>query len=265
MRKFYLFYALTGILLTVSGTLGTSAEEKNDTEISRRRRLQVIYQGIDRAYADMLTLQADIIQVKTTQLLTEPVVSRGVFSYQHPDRMRWQYDDPDPITITINHSWLLFRYMDMNEADLIDISGFQTRIFRYIGIGQSSQAIRRHYQVNLLADFRILSAEDHRRFLPDDLVRVKPEPDLPVEQLVCLEMVPESTRLQRRLSKLVMWLDTANWLPVIIQIRQTNADSLTLFLQNMRTNSELPADHFSIDLPESVVVRKTSKPRMFSW
>jgi outer membrane lipoprotein-sorting protein len=57
--------------------------------------------AIRKAQAGVETLRADFVQTKQVQLLDEPLVSRGRFSFRRPDRMRLELEEPARATILI--------------------------------------------------------------------------------------------------------------------------------------------------------------------
>ena len=56
---------------------------------------QQIASGIESRLLSLRTLQADFEQTYYSATITSPLQERGQFTYQKPNFMRWQYEDPE--------------------------------------------------------------------------------------------------------------------------------------------------------------------------
>src|SRR5574341_1550750 len=54
-----------------------------------------ILKAWDRTQQETTTLVASFTERKDLKLLAKPVLSRGQFYYQSPNRARWEYNEPD--------------------------------------------------------------------------------------------------------------------------------------------------------------------------
>jgi len=52
--------------------------------------------------AKMKTLQCSFVQEKTSTLVAEKSVSKGLLLYQSPSMLRWEYTDPTPSALILN-------------------------------------------------------------------------------------------------------------------------------------------------------------------
>jgi outer membrane lipoprotein-sorting protein len=52
------------------------------------------WEGIRRATGTIRTIRADFVQEKHLSILSRPFISKGVFYYQAPDSLRWEYTSP---------------------------------------------------------------------------------------------------------------------------------------------------------------------------
>ncbi len=59
-------------------------------------------QRLREAQSQTRTLAADFVQTKHLSLLAQPLTSSGHFTFKAPDRIRWQVEKPQPLTILIN-------------------------------------------------------------------------------------------------------------------------------------------------------------------
>lgn len=65
-------------------------------------QLTQLTQAISKAHQQVKTLSANFTQEKTSTLFTEKMVQKGVFCYQSPKQLRWEYKSPKALTLLFN-------------------------------------------------------------------------------------------------------------------------------------------------------------------
>jgi len=65
-------------------------------------QLSQLTQAISKAHQQVKTLSANFTQEKTSTLFTEKMVQKGVFCYQSPKQLRWEYKSPKALTLLFN-------------------------------------------------------------------------------------------------------------------------------------------------------------------
>ncbi|MBR6064650.1 MAG: outer membrane lipoprotein carrier protein LolA [Bacteroidales bacterium] len=55
--------------------------------------------AISKAHQQVQTLSANFTQEKSSTLFTEKVIQKGVFCYQSPKQLRWEYKSPKALTL----------------------------------------------------------------------------------------------------------------------------------------------------------------------
>lgn len=197
-------------------------------------RLEALFATIDERQQELETLTARFEQRKEGPLLLEPEVATGRYSYRAPDRMAWDYETPDRTLIVLRGSEILTWYRDLGYAERVD-GGRQTkRLWKalgsiYLGTPKALGDLRRYFHL-------------HATF---------PEAPDPYR----LELEPRDSRVARRLSSLVVWLDRERLLPVAV--RQVGPDgSVTEFrFEEIQTDIEIPAERFDPQLPPDLELR----------
>ena len=58
--------------------------------------------SVTKITSSMQTMKCNFIQQKTTAMLMEPTVSKGVMYYVSPDKMRWEYIEPYSFALVFN-------------------------------------------------------------------------------------------------------------------------------------------------------------------
>jgi len=86
------------------------------------------WEGIRGATGTIRTIRADFVQEKHLSILSKPFISKGVFHYQAPDSLRWEYTSPVR-SILLMHRGKTRRYTDAGkgfvESSRMDSQGMQ--------------------------------------------------------------------------------------------------------------------------------------------
>lgn len=192
-----------------------------------------ILEAFDRAQRETTTLVAGFTEKKDLRLLARPVLSRGEFYYNRPNQVRWEYLDPDRKVFVITEDMYIAYYPALKRAEEVPIKKFVgRRLFRFLGLGQSIEELGKYYEF-----------------------RLAPQSDLKDTHLLVL--VPRKRKLAERVSEMKIWVDAASFLPRQLQYVESDGDSTVLTFHDIRTNVEVAADRFRLDLPKDVVVSES--------
>jgi outer membrane lipoprotein-sorting protein len=210
--------------------------DPRDPKLSATERLDALVERIKTEQAKVRTLEASFVQKQASEFLLAPEESRGRFSYQAPDRVRWEYDSPKPITLVIDGKTMTTWYRDLGRAEAMTIGRYSERVLKYLGATGSIETLLEYFDVR--AAFPADSRTPYR-----------------------LEMTPRFARIAKRLKSLTLWIDSASFLPV--EIHYVGGDgSLTEYsFRNPTINAELPADRFELKLPPEVAVKVVDMDR----
>jgi len=208
-----------------SGT--ASSEPQTDSVLVR------ILQAFDRAQRETSTLVAAFTEKKDLKLLARPLLSRGELYYNRPNQVRWEYVEPDHKVFVITEDMYLAYYPALKRAEEVSIKKFVgKRLFRFIGLGQSIEELGKYYEF-----------------------RLAPQSDLKDTYLLIL--VPRKKKLRERVAEMKIWVDSSTYLPHQLQYVETDGDSTLLTFHDVRTNVEVAASRFRLELPKDVVVSES--------
>jgi outer membrane lipoprotein-sorting protein len=76
---------------------------------------------VKKGAVDINTVEARFVQEKQMEILTRPLVSRGMFYFRAPGSLRWEYTSPIH-SILIMHGGTVTRYIKKGEAMVRDSS-----------------------------------------------------------------------------------------------------------------------------------------------
>lgn len=86
------------------------------------------WEGVREGTGTIRTIKADFVQEKHLSILSKPFVSKGVFYYQAPDSLRWEYTSPVR-SILLMHKGKMKRYTEtvdgLEEDAQMDPQGMQ--------------------------------------------------------------------------------------------------------------------------------------------
>ncbi len=199
---------------------GVAADQRLTLLVERMRQVQ---EGIQ-------TLEAAFVQRKESDMLLAPEVARGGFSYAAPDRVRWEYAVPNPISIVIEGGSMTTWYRDLAQAERFDVGRQSQRVLEYLGAGSSLATLLEYFDVVLHTPQRS---------------------DAPFE----LELTPRFERLARRLESMRLWVDPELYLPVRLHYVEPGGDTTDYAFSEFRVNQGIPEARFRLELPDEVAVR----------
>ncbi|HKQ98164.1 MAG TPA: outer membrane lipoprotein carrier protein LolA [Candidatus Polarisedimenticolia bacterium] len=206
-------------------TLGAAAP--STTELAQ------VLAAFDAAQQRTTSIVAEFTEEKNISLLAKPVVARGVFTFQRPNHVRWEYRDPETRLYVITEQQYVAYIPSQKKAEEVPISRFLgKRLFRFIGLGQSIADLETLY------DFRL-----------------EPESDLPGTHLLVL--TPHKKRVQDKVAEIRIWVDRTNSLPRRFRYLEADGDSTTLTFRDSKANVEVAAGSFDVTIPSGVAVTNT--------
>ncbi len=209
---------------------GQSVPDPKAAGLEPRARLEQLVERVKWEQSRLKTLGADFVQDRVSQLLLEPETARGVFRYQSPDQVRWEYLEPRPILMTIRGEQMTTFFGDLGTAERVSIGSYSEQVFRYLGASGSLETLMKYF--SLTANFPETDGEPYH-----------------------LQLLPRYSRIKKRLRSMEIWLDTSSYLPVRLRYVEANGDSTDYRFENMVANKEMPASLFDVKLPVGTVVR----------
>jgi len=193
------------------------------------QRLDALLERVKWEQKRLDSLEADFVQEKSSEFLARPEVSRGSFSFEHPDRVRWEYESPKPITLVLDGDEMLTWYRDLGRAERMKVGRVSTQVFHYLSANGSLESLLGYFSVT---------------FTP-------PAEAAPYR----LELRPRYARIARRLQSMSIWIDRKLFLPVRVRYVEANGDATEYTLEHLRPNVPIPKERFALKLPEGVEVR----------
>jgi outer membrane lipoprotein carrier protein len=198
---------------------------------SGAERLQKLLDQVNESQSSIRTLHADFTENKDSSLMLEPLRASGEFFYQAPDKVRWEYRAPEPMTLLIQDDELTTWYRDLHEARRTKIGRQSQQVFKYLGMGSSVDNLLEYFDVGLGLPKR--SGDPYR-----------------------LVLTPRYKRVAKRIARLTVWIDSTHHLPTRFLYEEPDGDRTQYEFENLRLNQPFETDPFKLDLPGDVKVRE---------
>jgi outer membrane lipoprotein carrier protein len=197
------------------------------------QRLQALVDRVRLEQQQLKTLEARFTQQQENSMLAAPEESKGTFSYRAPDKVRWEYTSPNPITVVIRGDEMTTWYRDLKRAETLKVGRYSSQVFKYLGASGSLQTLLEYFTVRLK--------------LPEK----KGDP-------YRLELDPKYARIAKRLKSMTLWIDDQTFFPEHLKYVQAGDDTVEYQFSDMKRNAPIPEDRFVLKLPPGVSTRVVS-------
>jgi outer membrane lipoprotein-sorting protein len=193
---------------------------------------------LDKSAQDFHTLTADIEHIKYTAVVKDSSAETGQILVRRDDKMRIDFQKPDPRTILRNGDSLFVFTPKINRVEEYNIGKHRSFVDQYLalGFGTKGETLKKNYVLTLIG-----------------------EEDFDNRKTVVLELTPKSDQARSQIARIRMWIDEASWLPVQQKFFETGSDDYFLsHYTHVMKNLKISDARFKPDWPKNV---KVEKPR----
>jgi outer membrane lipoprotein-sorting protein len=154
--------------------------------------LPAVLEELDRQARDFRSLSADVERTKVTVVVNDKSTESGSILVRG-DKMLLDMKTPDPRTILRTGDNLYIYEPGLKRVEEYDLGKNRSLVdqFLLLGFGTDGKELRKGYLITLLHEDKV---NDRRT--------------------VELELTPKSQEVRSQISKIEIWLDESNWLPV---------------------------------------------------
>lgn len=193
-------------------------------------RLDALLERVKYEQKRLETLEADFVQEKASEFLAAPETAKGQVTFARPDKVRWEYLSPKPITVLIKDDAMLTWYRDLARAERVKVGRLSSQVFQYLNASSSLESLLRYFRANVSFP---ASGEPYK-----------------------IELVPRFARVARRLTSMTLWVDRKLFVPMRVRYAEPNGDVTEYRLVDLKVNGAIPAARFELELPPGVSVRE---------
>lgn len=204
--------------------------------LSSRERLDALFARVRAEQKSLRSLEASFTQSKKSEMLIEPEEARGSFSYLAPDRVRWEYVEPSPMTVVIDDDSMTTWYRDLKRADEIPVGRYSEQALKFMGASGTLETLLDYFRV-------------HATFPRDG------------EAPYRLSLEPKYPRVAKRIEAMDVWIDRERFVPVRLRYVEPGGDVTEYTFSNIELNAEIPPERFELRLPADVERRRLGAAR----
>ena len=193
---------------------------------------------LDKSAQDFHTLTADIEHIKYTAVVKDSSAETGQILVRRDDKMRIDFQKPDPRTILRNGDSQFVFTPKINRVEEYNIGKHRSFVDQYLalGFGTKGETLKKNYVLTLIG-----------------------EEDFDNRKTVVLELTPKSDQARSQIARIRMWIDEASWLPVQQKFFETGSDDYFLsHYTHVMKNLKISDARFKPDWPRNI---KVEKPR----
>ena len=216
-----LLLLVLGGCLTAAAVAGPPPREAIDA-LEGSAKLNALIARVVEQQKSLRSLQAEFVQYKTSELLLEDAESSGQFFFQAPDKVRWDYRQPDTMVVLFADHTVTTLYPRQGRAERVKVSDKQQRFVRVLAGTQPLDDLTSHFSVTLA--------------------------DPGGEAHYLLSLRPVGTMLKKRLRSVKIEIDRSLFLPVMIEYNEADGDSTRYEFENLVLNPEIDASRFRLEL-----------------
>ena len=195
--------------------------------LSASERLDALFARVKEEQAQLHSLEANFLQRKESELFVKPEEARGRFYFLAPDRVRWEFTEPNPMVVVIGDDTMTTWYRDLGQAEVIPVGRYSEQVFKYMGASGSLETLLDYFRVSVT--------------FPSD-------PEAPYR----LSLDPRYPRIAKRIQSMDIWIDRKTFVPVRLRYVEPGGDTTDYRFSDLKINPDIPAKRFELDLPPGV-------------
>ena len=211
-----LFSAAGGLSLHTGSGACSVAENKSDSLVDS------VLKRITEREAHLKTFTASFIQTQQNELLTTPLISKGILFYDRNGKMLMKITDPEPFVVLIANGLITMGNPASKRFKQKAVPGRETFLKRYLGFERSITDLKTDYDIQMDGE------------CPETTCR--------------LTFRPKKQSRGVRFQRIRVTVDTRLWLPTVILLEEPNADFTRFDLFYHTVNEPLPPNTFNPDL-----------------
>lgn len=207
-----------GIILLLFWLITEVGYAQNSKEVTvTGSQLTQLTQAISKAHQQVQTLSANFTQEKSSTLFTEKVIQKGVFCYQSPKQLRWEYKSPKALI-------LLF---DDTKVTILTDKG---------AVNNPNKMLNELGKM-IINTINGTNMSDNSNF---DISYAKNTQD--GNYIAILK--PINKKIKANYNSIKVVLNGKDYLAEKVIMNESNGDVTTIFFSNKKTNQALPANSF---------------------
>lgn len=223
-------FLLPAALLAAAAAAAAPPPDPADPGLDAAARVAALVARVNAAQRDVRSLRAAFTQLQESELLVAPEETRGTFAFLAPDRVRWEYETPRPMTVVIRGEEMTTWFRDLGTAEKLSIGKYSNQVLRYLGASGSFDALKQYFDVTFA--FPKSGVDPYR-----------------------VDLKPRLKNVARRIGGMTLWIDRRTFLASRLRIAEAGGDVTEFRFERVEVNPALDEALFELRLPPEVKVR----------
>ena len=175
---------------------------------------------INKAAAQLSSMQCDFVQTKHLKMLNKSMVSNGKMYYQKSNKLRWEYTTPYKYTFILNGSKALVK--NNNRTDVVDTN--KNRMMKEIGRVMMNTVMGNCLQND--KDFKTSIAATQTEYVAT--------------------LLPQRKDIKSMFQKIILHFNRKNSMVSSVELVEKNGDRTVIELKNVKTNVSISQSMFAV-------------------
>jgi outer membrane lipoprotein carrier protein len=227
------FLSLLSLTLAQAALHAAPAGAKPDPRtpgLSGSDRLAALMERVRLQQQEIKTVEARFVQKRESSLLAAPEESTGTFDYAAPNRVRWEYVSPNPISVVIDGPEMTTWYRDLKRAERLKIGRYSNQVLKYMGASGSMQQLLEYFRITM------------------KVPQSKSEP-------YQLDLTPKLARIAKRVKSMTIWVNPDTFFPSGLKYVEGSGDTTEYQFKDVKINAPISGDRFVLKIPSGVETR----------
>lgn len=236
-RPLVLALLLAGTVTALAAFPAAAAPPDPDAPgLTTSERFAALLARVKVEQSGMRSLEARFVQRKESEMFVAAEEARGMFSYLAPDRVRWEFTSPNPMTVVIDDDSMTTWYRDLGRAEEVSVGRYSGQVLKYLGASGSMDTLLDYFRVRVA--FPKDPAEPYR-----------------------MTLLPRYARIAKRIETMQVWIDREHFVPVRMRYVEPGGDVTEYRFTDIELNAAIPPERFELDLPPGVKRHKVGSDR----
>jgi outer membrane lipoprotein-sorting protein len=175
------------------------------------------------------TLKVSFVQTNAFQMLKKPEVLKGEVYIKKPSTALYLYEAPEKLYYLVKEGELMVYNPKKKEANVQDISRYQNKVIKYMGISTPIAELEKKFDVKFMGK----------------------EGDI-----VHLSFTPQKRSLAKHLASLDFWVNEKDLTMRGLELNEPEGDRVKFEFSNWEVNSKFSDDVFDIKLPKGTKIKR---------
>lgn len=175
------------------------------------------------------TIKVSFIQTNDFEMLKKPEMMKGEIYLKKPSTALYLYKSPEKLYYLIKEGELLVYNPKKKEANVQDISRYQNKIMKYLGLSTPFKELEKKFDVKF----------------------VKKEKDV-----VHLAFTPKKRSISKHLANLDFWVNEKELTVKMIEISEAEGDKVKFEFSNWEINKNVDDKVFEVEIPKGAKIKR---------